>query len=215
MILNFVDCLFLDIYVPAQAIQNPSIRLPVISWFFGGEFIRGGKDLFTPLLPIYDGRGPIEASGGNIIFLTSNYRVSWNPLILFSLSIFYLLRMRIQLGAFGFLAGTTMEKEGLPNAGLYDQRAVLQWIQHYIYLIGGDKRQVSAWGPSAGATSILHHLTAFGGTQDPLFSKAILKSPAYWPSFDRRGGLRAGFSEFCHAGRMCRKRRSLSPNCQC
>ena len=89
-----------------------------------------------------------------------------------------------------------MEKEGLPNAGLYDQRAVLQWIQRYVGLVGGDKTQVSAWGESAGATSILQHLTAFGGTQDPLFSKAVLLSPASPLSFDRKGNLEQAFQKF-------------------
>lgn len=69
------DCLFLDIYVPAKAIRDPSLRLPVISWIYGGAYISGGKDIFTPLLPLYDGTGPIEASNGNVIFVTSNYRV--------------------------------------------------------------------------------------------------------------------------------------------
>jgi carboxylesterase type B len=104
--------------------------------------------------------------------------------------------MRIQLGAYGFLAGTTMEKEGLPNAAFYDQRAVLQWIQDYVGLLGGDKRQVSAWGQSAGAGSVLHHLTAFGGSQDPLFSKAIVVSPASGLSFDRKGSLELDFQTF-------------------
>lgn len=89
-----------------------------------------------------------------------------------------------------------MEKEGLPNAGLYDQRAALQWIQDYIHLLGGDKTQVSAWGESAGAGSILHHLVAFGGTQDPLFSKAVLQSAAFQPLFDRKGTLEQTFQNF-------------------
>ena len=89
-----------------------------------------------------------------------------------------------------------MERDGLPNAGFYDQRAVLQWIQDYIQLVGGDKTQVSAWGESAGAGSIMHHLTAFGGTQDPLFSKAMLQSPAFAISFDRRGMVEDVFQNF-------------------
>ena len=89
-----------------------------------------------------------------------------------------------------------MEKEGLPNAGLYDQHAALQWIQDYIGLLGGDKTQVSAWGESAGASSILHQLVAFGGTQDPLFSKAVMLSPAFGLKFDRKGGLEQTFQNF-------------------
>ncbi len=100
------------------------------------------------------------------------------------------------MGAYGFLAGTTMEKSGLPNAGLYDQRAALQWIQDYIGLVGGDKSQVSAWGLSAGAGSILHQLVAFGGTQDPLFSRAVVQSPAFQFTFDRKGTLEQTFQNF-------------------
>lgn len=94
----------------------------------------------------YDGGGLVDQSGGNLIFVTGNYR----------------------LGAYGWLAGTTMEQQGTPNAGLYDQRAVFQWVQDFAYLFGGDKSQVSAWGESAGAGSIMHHLVADGGSQDPV-----------------------------------------------
>ncbi|KAL8933307.1 MAG: hypothetical protein Q9211_005851 [Gyalolechia sp. 1 TL-2023] len=167
------DCLFLDLYVPAKAIDNPSPKLPVISWFYGGSYIFGGKDQIEPV-PLYDGTGLLQQSGSNVIFVASNYRV----------------------GAYGFLAGDTMEKQGLPNTGLYDQRAALQWIQDYIGLVGGDKAQVSAWGQSAGAGSILHHLVAFGGTQDPLFSKAVLQSPAFALKFDRKGLLEQTFNGF-------------------
>ena len=102
----------------------------------------------------------------------------------------------MQLGAYGFLAGTTMEEQGLPNAGLYDQRAALQWIQDYIHLVGGDPSQVSAWGESAGAGSIMHQLVGFGGTQDPLFSRAVMQSPAFQFKFDRKGGLEQVFQNF-------------------
>ncbi|KAL8967146.1 MAG: hypothetical protein Q9197_005593 [Variospora fuerteventurae] len=168
------DCLFLDIYVPAKAIANPSLRLPVISWFYGGAYRFGGKDQLEPLLPLYAGTGLLQQSEGNVLFVASNYRV----------------------GAYGFLAGDTMEKEGLPNAGLYDQRAALQWIQKYIGLVGGDNTQVSAWGESAGAGSILHQLVAFGGEQDPLFSRTVLQSPSFSLKFDRRGMLEQTFRNF-------------------
>ena len=101
-----------------------------------------------------------------------------------------------QLGAYGWLAGTTMESDGLPNAGLYDQRAALQWIQSYISLVGGDPKQVSAWGLSAGAGSIMHHLVSFGGSQDPLFSRAVMQSPAFELLLDRKGKLEQTFQNF-------------------
>lgn len=69
------DCLFLDVYVPASAVQNPTLKLPVISWFYGGAYTFGGKDSFEPVLPFYDGSGIIQESDGNVIFVASNYRV--------------------------------------------------------------------------------------------------------------------------------------------
>lgn len=116
----------------------------------------------------------IEQSKNNMIFVTMNYR----------------------MGAYGFLAGTTMEKDGLPNAGLWDQRAALQWVQDHIHLLGGDPTKVTAMGESAGASSILHHLVAQGGTLDPLFSKAILQSPAYQQMWDRAGTVEGTFQDF-------------------
>lgn len=70
-----VDCLFLDIYVPAAAVKNPSLKLPVVSWFFGGAYIFGGKDAYGHIIPFYDGTGVIQESEGNVIFVSSNYRV--------------------------------------------------------------------------------------------------------------------------------------------
>ena len=70
-----IDCLFLDVYVPAAAVKNPSLKLPVVSWFFGGAYIFGGKDSYGDLVPFYDGTGLIQQSAGNVIFVASNYRV--------------------------------------------------------------------------------------------------------------------------------------------
>lgn len=51
------------------------MKLPVISWFYGGAYIFGAKDQFGDVLPFYDGTGLIQQSGGNVIFVSSNYRV--------------------------------------------------------------------------------------------------------------------------------------------
>lgn len=172
------DCLFLDIFVPGSAVRNPTTsKLPVIHWFYGGAYIFGSKDMLEgATLPFYDGTGMIKQSGNNVIYVASNYR----------------------LGAFGFMAGTTMEKTGLPNAGLWDQRAALQWTQDNIHLIGGDPTQVTVMGESAGAGSILHHLTAGGGQGDvaPLFKRAIMQSTAFQPMWDRQGQLEGVYKQF-------------------
>lgn len=169
------DCLFLDIYVPGHAVRNPNAtKLPVVHWFYGGGFLIGSKDYLEPVLPMYDGSGYVEEAGGNVIFMASNYR----------------------LGAFGWLAGSSMEADGLPNTGIWDQHAALQWTKDNIATLGGDPNNVTVFGESAGASSILHHLVMDGGKMDPLFNKMILMSPAYQSFFDRRGTLEDVFHNF-------------------
>ena len=52
---DWIDCLFLDIRVPAAAIKDPSLKLPVVSWFYGGAYIFGAKDQFSDEIPFYGG----------------------------------------------------------------------------------------------------------------------------------------------------------------
>ncbi|KAJ9622593.1 hypothetical protein H2203_006241 [Taxawa tesnikishii (nom. ined.)] len=61
------------------------------------------------------------------------------------------------------------------NLGLYDQRTALQWIQKHIAGFGGDPLQVTVFGESAGASSIVFHL----GGDEPLFKRAIVMSAAF------------------------------------
>lgn len=66
----------------------------------------------------------------------------------------------------------------------------------YIGLVGGDASKVTVWGQSAGGSAIMHLLTAFGGTQDPLFQKALVMSPAVTINVDRAGQQEQSFEKF-------------------
>ncbi|KAK6351249.1 hypothetical protein TWF718_004419 [Orbilia javanica] len=162
------DCLFLDVYVPGSVIKGQAKNLPVMFWLYGGGYTLGSKNFF-----IYNGTPLVKSAQNQMIFVAPNYR----------------------MGAYGFLAGPTVEKEGVPNAGLWDQRAALEWVQKYIGLVGGDKNSVTAMGESAGAGSLTHHLVAYGGTVDPLFKRAILQSPAWYPQYDG-GRLETQYASF-------------------
>ena len=173
------DCLFLDIYVPYKVLEDyyPEWKAPVVVYLFGGAYLFGGKDTIITSggeeWSLYDGQQILHMGIDSIIWVVPNYR----------------------LGAFGWLAGNTVEKYGTPNAALYDQRLIFQFVQDYIGQIKGDSNQVSAWGHSAGAGSLIHHLIAFEGNQQP-FSRAILWSPTYQWAYDRLGALDFTFQYF-------------------
>ncbi|KAI1076664.1 carboxylesterase family protein [Whalleya microplaca] len=167
------DCLFLDIYAPVSAFQPGVEPLPVVVWIYGGAYAFGSKN---PVGPLNTGRSMLRASEYGVIFVAGNYR----------------------LGAFGWLSGSYMQEHGQPNAGLYDQALLLQWVQDNIGTIGGDKNQVSAWGESAGAGSILHHLVREDGERDPLFNTFVAQSPAFEWAWDNKpdGQLDAVYKNF-------------------
>ncbi|KAH8434325.1 uncharacterized protein LDX57_011972 [Aspergillus melleus] len=153
------DCLFLDVLAPKNTFDHvkSGARVPVMVWIHGGGFTAGSKTDFGSAKTLVDRAN--EDGSDPMVYVALNYR----------------------LGGFGFLAGSSFEREGgLLNAGLFDQRMALQWIQDNIHLFGGDKNQVTVVGESGGSGSIMHHITA-GGNNNPAFQRAILQSPAYFP----------------------------------
>jgi carboxylesterase type B len=90
--------------------------------------------------------------------------------------------LNYRLGALGWLAGPTLQAAGgVSNAGLYDQRLALEWVQKYIHLFGGDPDRVTIIGESAGGGSIMHQITAYGGQKPVPFAQAIPQSPGWLP----------------------------------
>ena len=57
-----------------------------------------------------------------------------------------------RMGVFGFYYD---KEKDIVNLGLQDQVCALQWIQRNIRLFGGDPEQVTVFGQSAGAHSVL------------------------------------------------------------
>ncbi|KAF9457860.1 Alpha/Beta hydrolase protein [Collybia nuda] len=141
------DCLFLNVYIPGQLFPRRRKNLPVVVWIHGGGWSVGSAST-------YNGDDLIKDANGGVIVVTIQYR----------------------LGLFGFLPGTEVKKHGALNAGLLDQNFAFQWVQEHITKFGGDPTQVTLWGESAGAGSILQHIVAQDGKSFPPLLKAAIGS---------------------------------------
>lgn len=138
------DCLQLNIWRPVGA-----RKLPVMVWIHGGAHVIG-----SGTFPAFDGTA-LALQG--VIVVTVNYR----------------------LGALGYFAHPALTSAAPPseptgNFGLMDQLAALRWVQANIAAFGGDPRQVTLFGESAGAiavSTLLANPQAKG-----LFARAIVQS---------------------------------------
>jgi para-nitrobenzyl esterase len=127
---------------------GPGANLPVMVWLHGGSLLVGESDDYNPAALVRDG----------VIVVTVNYR----------------------LGALGFLADSALAgRPGGPagDYGLEDQQAALRWVQRNILRFGGDPRNVTLFGESAGAVSTLAQLVSPGARE--LFQRAIVESGSY------------------------------------
>ncbi|XP_070571153.1 cholinesterase 1-like [Ptychodera flava] len=111
-------------------------------------FHGGGLISGSASMAYYDGV-PLAAIG-DVIIITVNYR----------------------LGALGFLY--TGDDMAPGNAGLYDQRLALMWVQDNIEAFGGDPNRVTLFGFSAGASSVGFHLIS--PLSSGLFHRGIIQS---------------------------------------
>ena len=139
------DCLFLNLWRPAGAAKNA--KLPVMVWIHGGAFVMGS------------GSGPgVEGQFARhgVILITINYRLG-------------------RLGHFAFPAlSKEHPEEPKGSYAFMDQIAALRWVQQNISSFGGDPKNVTIFGFSAGGVSV-HSLLTIPAAKG-LFQKAISHS---------------------------------------
>lgn len=129
-------------------------QLPVMVWIHGGSLVGGSSSE-----SMYDG---VKIAQQGIVFVSINYR----------------------LGLLGYLAHPALSAESPQhlsgNYGLLDQVEALRWVQDNIAVFGGNPRQVTVAGESAGGLSVIALLTS--PLAHGLFAKAIVES-GYMPSY--------------------------------
>jgi para-nitrobenzyl esterase len=145
------DCLYMNIHAPANA-KNA----PVMVWLYGGASYLGSASLGSYNAPSFAQNG--------VIIVAANYR----------------------LGPLGTLAHPAITKAvksdgAVANYALMDAVAALQWVQRNIEKFGGDTKNVTIFGQSAGGAMVVNLLGI--PSAKGLFAKAGIQSGA---------GLRAG-----------------------
>lgn len=139
------DCLVLNVYLPAQI--PPPGGFPVMVYLHGGGFTSGaGAE------PIYRGH---RLSEEGVVVVAPNYR----------------------LGPLGFLALPALAEEdpkAVGNYGLLDVLRALRFVRDYIRYFGGDPKNVTLFGESAGGMLVCTLLAT--PEARGLFQKAIVQS---------------------------------------
>lgn len=143
------DCLYLNVWTPDASTKS---KLPVMVWIYGGGFVAGATSE-----PRQDGQ--FLAHKG-VVVVSMNYR----------------------LGVFGFFAHPELTKESphyaSGNYGLMDQTAALQWVKQNIANFGGDPKNITIFGESAGSFSVSAQMAS--PLSKHLIAQAIGESGAFF-----------------------------------
>jgi para-nitrobenzyl esterase len=147
------DCLNLNVWTPGK---DKHAKLPVMVWIYGGGFVAGAASE-----PRQDGQ---YLAHKGVVVVSMNYR----------------------LGVFGFFAHPDLAAESPQHAagnyGLMDQTAALEWVKKNIAAFGGDPKNVTIFGESAGSFSVSAQMAS--PLAQGLFERAIGESGA---AFNGRG----------------------------
>jgi para-nitrobenzyl esterase len=140
------------LYLSVARPARQTAAMPVILWVHGGAFIGGSGEGIDP---------SAFAAGGPAVVVTVNYR----------------------LGPFGYLALPELAAESGGDAGNYatqDLIAALRWVRENAAVFGGDPKNVTIAGESAGSINVCALLAA--PSAHGLVQRAIMESgPCTWP----------------------------------
>ena len=125
------DCLYLDIYAPAQATASD---LPVMLWIHGGSNVTGHKGTYD---------FSRFAAREQVVVVVINYRLG--PFGWF---------------VHPALNGADLRTSPLANFGTLDMVEALRWSQRNITLFGGDRENVTIFGESAGGRNVFSLLAS-------------------------------------------------------
>ena len=168
------DCLFLNVFTPETASSGD--KLPVLIYIHGGGFTGGcGHEQH------FD--GPVWPAKG-VIGVTLNYR----------------------LGPMGFVCLPELQEEAgfTGNYGLFDQLTAIKWVRDNITAFGGDPKNITIMGQSAGAMSVQQHclsplteglfqravMSSGGGVSKLMPTGSLEKSCAFWKVAMERSGCK-------------------------
>ncbi|KAJ7255364.1 Alpha/Beta hydrolase protein [Mycena rebaudengoi] len=140
--------------------------LPVVIWIYGGALAFG-----TAWSPLYDGAS--LASNQSVVVVSFNYRTN----------------------VFGFPESPDLPLTG-NNLGFLDQEMVFQWVQTNIAQFGGDPKQVTIMGQSAGAASVaaayVRHAAGTAPFRAAIMLSGAVESTSPTPSFASFNAMASG-----------------------
>jgi para-nitrobenzyl esterase len=143
------DCLFLDVYAPAQA---STTQLPVMVWIHGGSNVWGRAEQYDPSELV---------RRQNVIVVVAQYRLG--PLGWFAHE--------------SLRAGGGLPEDASPNFGTLDTIRALEWVRDEIAVFGGDPNLVTVFGESAGGQNVAALLAS--PRARGLFHRAIVQSGSF------------------------------------
>lgn len=148
-VLGSEDCLYLNVYAPADATGK---TLPVMVWIHGGGNVWGRASNYD---------GSRLANNEDVIIVTVQYRVG--PFGFFS-------NPEVR-------ASAETPEDAAANFAILDLIAGLEWVRSNIDVFGGDADNITIFGESAGGHNVVSLLAS--PLAAGLFEKAIIQSGSF------------------------------------